>query len=224
MGCWWIWCLLQNGTRVDSFSQCGLKKEKSRISGLLYASNGGSGEFPLMFIGRFWKPRPFDKNSGREHGLDHHANAKTLMTQALFIECLYQFNSYIAFTPRWKAILLLDNFSAYDEGTAIPLFSNVELSFLPTNTISRIQLMDAGTIAPLKDAPRKRYLYRIFENIEANEKYMYNVDLLSAMKWLKEKWMKLSTTNILIVGHTVSRTTLPKLSKIYKWRQTWRTW
>lgn len=56
------------------------------------------------------------------------------------------------------------------------------------NTTSKVQLLDAGIIPCVKAKYKRRLLLRVFDNLDKGEKYIYNVDVLTAMRWTVEKW------------------------------------
>lgn len=66
---------------------------------------------------------------------------------------------------------------------------------LPNNT-SHIQPMDAGIIAALKSNYRRLLSFLIFENIDAKVKGIYDVEILSAMRWVEEEWNGMSVDAI----------------------------
>lgn len=65
---------------------------------------------------------------------------------------------------------------------------NVRVEFLPPNTTSRVQPLDAGIIAWVKAKYKRRLLLRVFENLEALSKNVYSVDVLTAIRWTEREW------------------------------------
>lgn len=110
------------------------------------------------------------------------------MTIDLFFAWLGRFYQYIALTPGRKITLLIDNCSAHGFEEKMPVFSNIRIEFLPPNAISMVQPLDAGIIAWVKRRYKRRLLFCIFENIEAGQKSIYNVDVLTAIRWTYEEW------------------------------------
>ena len=140
----------------------GRKKTKDRISLLFCCNADGSHKFEVMIIGKSRQPRAFKKKA-TELGLDYHANSKAWMTAALFFEWLERFNAYIARTFSRKVALLIDNCSAHGTLENLPSLSNVEVIFLPPNTTSKLQPLDAGIIASLKLRYRKKQMEHAVE-------------------------------------------------------------
>lgn len=166
----------------------GFKKEKTRITLLACCNNDGSERMPLMIIGTAVRPRPFKGKFGSELGFDYHANRKAWMTKELFFAWLKRLDLYIGRTPGRKILLLLDNCSAHGKKEEMPPLHNVRVEFLPPNTTSMVQPMDAGIIAWVKAKYKRRLLFRVFENIEMGKKSIYNVDILTAIRWTCAEW------------------------------------
>lgn len=68
---------------------------------------------------------------------------------------LKRFNAVIPSTPGRKVGLLFDICSAHGTASNLPSLSNVEMIFLPPNTTSNIQPMDAGIIAAMEKSNRQ---------------------------------------------------------------------
>lgn len=177
-------------------SVSGFKKEKTRLTFLACCNNDGSERLKLMVIGTALKPRAFQKKSGQEYGFDYHANKKAWMTKELFFAWLKRFDEYVARKPGRKILLLLDNCSAHGKEEDMPPLQNIRVIFLPPNTTSKIQPLDAGIIAWVKRRYRRRLLFRVFENIECGKKSIYNVDILTAIRWTYDEWNACPSTVI----------------------------
>lgn len=174
----------------------GCKKEKNRLTFLACCNSDGSEKFPLMIIGISKQPRAFKKQSGKELGLDYHFNRKAWMNKELFFSWLGRLDRYIGATPGRKILLLLDNCSAHGKKEDLPNLQNVLVEFLPPNSTSKVQPLDAGIIAWVKAKYKRRLLLRVFENLEARSKRIYSVDVLTAMRWAEREWKNCPTTVI----------------------------
>lgn len=166
----------------------GHKKEKSRLSLLACCNADGFEKLPLTIIGNAERPRAFKKRSGRDLGFDYHWNKKAWMTAEFFFEWLRRLDRYIGRETGRKILLLVDNCSAHGKHNTLPELSNVRVEFLPPNTTSKVQPLDAGIIAWVKNRYRRRLLMRVFDNIDMGRKSIYNVDVLTAMRWVSEEW------------------------------------
>ena len=170
----------------------GCKKEKNRLTFLACCNKDGSEKMPLMVIGNAERPRAFKKHTGQQLGLDYHFNRKAWMTQDLFFEWLSRLDRYIGDTQGRKILLLVDNCSAHGKKHNVPDLQNVRVEFLPPNTTRKVQPLDAGVIAWVKGQYKRRLLLRVFENLEANSKNIYSVDVLTAIRWTEREWKRCS--------------------------------
>lgn len=141
-----------------------------------------------MVIGTAMKPRSFRKKTGYELGLDYHSNKKARMTPEPFLEWIRRFSRYISRKPGRKELVLFDNCSAHGKKENMPQLDNVRLECLPPNTTRLVQPVDVGIIELVKRKNSWRMLFRIFENIEASQKLIYNVAVLTAIRWTYEEW------------------------------------
>lgn len=160
----------------------GRKKEKTRLT-LACCNGDGSEKIPLMCIGKAQKPRCFKRKSGAEHGFDYHSNSKAWIS-----DWLLRFSCYITRSnPARNVLLLLDNCSAHGSNDSLPPMENVKVLFLPPNTTSKLQPLEAGIIASLKGYRSVQY-DRVFDLIDAGEANIYKVDQLTAMRNVRDIW------------------------------------
>lgn len=169
----------------------GRKKDKKRLSVLACSNADGSHKVPLLIIGNAHKPRFFKGKTGHQLGFDYHSNKKAWMTTAVFFDWLKRFDDYIGMRPGGKPVLLLDNCSAHGTDDTILATTNVEVIFLPPNTTSKLQPMDAGIIAAMKLRYRKLQMERAVDLLDVNVKDIYKVDQLTAMWWMVNVWQEL---------------------------------
>ena len=166
----------------------GRKKAKERITFMPCVNADGSEKFELMVIGHAWKPHVFKKKTGAELGFYYHANKKAWMTSTLFYDRLRRFHSYVCSSPGRKVLLLIDNCSAHGTAEMFPEMPNLRIVYLPPDCTSRVQPMDAGVIAALKLRYKKLHMDRALDNLEADVKKIYKVDVLTAMRCFKRAW------------------------------------
>lgn len=78
-------------------------------------------------------------------------------------------------------------------------FSHIKIVFLPKNTTSRLQPLDAGIIRNFKVKYRKRLvkfvLSRIREDASATE-IVKGVNVLMAIQWIQEAWKEVTNSTI----------------------------
>ena len=110
---------------------------------------------------------------------------------------LARFNRKLIFEDR-KVILFLDNATCHPE-SMIGKFSQIKIVFLPKNTTSRLQPLDAGIIRNFKVKYRKRLvkyeLSRIREDTSATQ-IVKGVDVIMAIRWLQEAWKEVTNLTI----------------------------
>ena len=108
-----------------------------------------------------------------------------------------RFSSYITRTdPDRRVILLLDNCSAHGSEESLPPLDNVEGIYLPPNTTSKLQPLDAGIIASVKTRYRRYQYERALDCLDANESNIYKLDQLTAMKAMRRIWDELPASVI----------------------------
>ena len=146
-----------NADEFDLFYQClpsstchlsrekcfGGKSSKVRLTGMAVTSAAGE-RLEMFVIGKFKKPRCF-KNI-KQLPCRYRTQKKSWMTGVLFEEWVRKLDSSFQAQNR-KAALLIDNFPAHPE---IKNLTNINLIFLPPNTMSVLQPIDQRVIQSLK--------------------------------------------------------------------------
>ncbi|XP_044177739.1 tigger transposable element-derived protein 6-like [Acropora millepora] len=87
-------------------------------------------------------------------------------------------------------LLFLDNAPCHPHSHA-DMFSNVKLAFLPKNSTSRSQPLDAGIIKAWKVKTKRKLLRYICSQVDSNNKaseIVKSVHLLQAIQWGKQAW------------------------------------
>ena len=126
--------------------------------------------------------------------MTYEANRKAWMTSEIFSTWLRRFNNMMSLKKK-KALLFLDNCSSHP-----PMdLSHVKLVFLPPNTTSRLQPMDAGIIQAVKTKYRKRMLRHVSVEIDecnSAEEVSKNITVLDAIHWLQLAWKELDASTM----------------------------
>ncbi|UYV61872.1 hypothetical protein LAZ67_1006907 [Cordylochernes scorpioides] len=165
----------------------GGKKSKERITVLVCCNMDGSEKLPLLYIGKYRRPRCF-------HGMNipsnYHFNKKAWMTGAIFTNWLKKLDQIFKRRER-KILLILDNCPAHQIPEGL---QNIEIRFLPALTTSALQPCDTGIIKALKDQYRKRMIMYLLTCME--EKKNAQVHLLFAISWLEAAWVGVSSSTI----------------------------
>ena len=127
----------------------------------------------------------------------YRSNQKAWMNQIVFFEWLTYLSTYVAQTPGRRIALVIDNATCHGNSNTIPKHSNIEVVFLPKNTTSRIQPLDAGVIACIKRRYRGKQVKRAVQLIEnGGVDNFYSTDLLTAIRSVSEIWRSLDASII----------------------------
>ena len=166
----------------------GSKQEKARVTIFVCANMDGSDKLPMLCIGKYKKPRAF-KNV---HSLPcpYEATKKAWMTSPLFQSWVRKLDRRMLIEGR-KIALLVDNCSAHP---VLDELDNIELIFLPPNTTSVLQPMDAGIIKNLKFHYRKYLAARRLNAYENNSEFSWN--LLDCMLAVRNAWRQVSRETV----------------------------
>lgn len=158
---------------IDQMAMPRIKSQIVRLTYLACCNATGMERMPLMMIGRARRPILFMKESGSDRGFDYYNNKKSWMTSSLFFQWLRRFASFIFCAEEDRKVqIIIYSCPAHRSRETIQSFHNVEVAFLPPNTTSKLQPLDAGKMTRLKD------YYRF-------NQYGYEVDLTdSGMKYI----------------------------------------
>ena len=121
------------------------------------------------------------------------------MTSLLFQEWLLKFDADMAKQNR-QVLLLLANASTHAVLTLN--LKNVTVLFLPPNTNSHIQPMDAGIIAAFKKRYRSFQLGFALDREADGHQDIYKVHILQAMYWCRDAWKMITPLVINCWFHT----------------------
>jgi hypothetical protein len=167
-------------------SHHGQKQPKVRITLLVSANMDGSDKLPLLVIGKSAKPRAF---KGVKVPVDYTSNKKAWMTGAIFEDWMRQLDKKMTLKGR-KIVMIVDNCSAHP-----PLqMKSIELVFLPPNTTSVTQPMDAGIIRNLKIHYRYILSNRRLEASDIGTAFKCNI--LDAVIAAKTAWNHVTPSTI----------------------------
>ena len=134
-----------------------------RITVLCCANLTGTDKCKLLVIGKSLRPRCFKNINVDNLPVTYRANKKAWMTSQIF-EWLAAWDSYLT-KVNLKILLLVDNCTAHSH---VSTLKNIQLEFLPPNTISLIQPMDQGIIKNLKTLYCKELVHMTLAYIEKN--------------------------------------------------------
>ena len=191
---------LPDKTLAEKRKECrGGKRSKERLTVAFFANAAGDKEPPVV-IGKAAKPRCFKglRNLKKPHGIPYHSNTKAWMNNEIMTALLATLNRRLLRTGR-KILLLIDNVSSHDPALQ-EKFSNIKVVFLPINTTSKLQPLDAGIIKNFKCHYRKLLLSHVLSQIDGNDfsasEIIKSVNVLTAIRWIKEAWDKVKPETI----------------------------
>ena len=191
---------LPDKTLADAKKACkGGKKAKIRITLAFFVNSAGEKEMPIV-IGKSASPRCFkgirDKNIPL--GVPYYLNAKAWMNSVIMLDILNKINRNLARQKR-RVILFLDNVSSHSPDL-VSKFSNITVVFLPKNTTSRLQPLDAGIIKNFKAQYRKLIVQHALSKIDGSTltatQITKSINLLTAIRLVKQAWNAVSADTI----------------------------
>ena len=156
-----FWKALPDKSLSERGKRCrGGKQAKQRLTWAFFVSASGEKENPIV-IGKSLNPRCFKNLRDRSfpHSCHYYANEKAWMNSELMGVILSKLNRRMKRENR-HILLFLDNAPCHPHSHA-DMFSNVKLAFLPKNSTSRSQPLDAGIIKAWK-VKRSENFYVIY--------------------------------------------------------------
>lgn len=190
-----FWKELPGKSLNEKGKRCqGGKSSKVRLTVALIAGADGSKEAPIV-IGKSHSPRAFKNVASKDAplGVPYYSNKKSWMNAEVFTDILQKFNRRVAGKGK-NVLLLVDNAPCH----ANMQLSHTKLIFLPPNTTSKTQPLDAGIIKNFKINYRSAYLKHVISQIEtvSLDAAVANINILQAIEWIKESWNNVSPTTI----------------------------
>ena len=154
------------------------------------STDGGKVGKPIA-IWKSKKPRCFKRSNAalKIEQVSYFADTKSWMQINIMENVLDKLNSKMKVEKR-NVLLFLDNAPVHPEGLQCK-YSNIKVVFIPKNTTSRLQPLDAGIIKNFKLKYRKKLLRhvisRITNNLSASD-IAKEVDVLQAITWVAAAW------------------------------------
>ena len=169
----------------------GTKKSKDRISVGLCANADGTDKLPPVVICKAKKPRCFNGFTPSTF-VDYYWNKKAWMTSTIFCDFIEKLERKMRLQKR-KILLLIDNAPSHITRDLELRFVRVE--FLPPNTTSEIQPMDAGVIRNFKVHYKRHFLkhqLNMFDQDGSTEK----INVKQAIYFIHDAWKDVKPTTI----------------------------
>jgi len=178
----------------------GQKKDKTRITVLLGVNATGTDKLMPWVIGNAKRPRPFSRINLQRLPVHYRANPKAWMNSSIFEEILRHLDNHFRAQNK-KILLLVDNASSHissQQGNSDVLnLTHVEVAFLPPNTTSHLQPLDAGVIKSFKAHYKRNYcrhILKLFE--EGKDINKEKVNIKEAVDYLADAWENVSSDTI----------------------------
>lgn len=173
----------------------GRKKNKERITVGFCVNSTGTEKMVPVIIGKYLNPRCFKNINLTNVGIKYFANTKAWMTITIFRNWLITFDKLIRISnPKRKVLLILDNAGCHKlNGLEL---KNVEILFLPPNTTTKLQPLDAGIIASFKAKYRQKLIRFLLNNIETQPLIKQSLSLLEAIRFIVKSWDEVTEDTI----------------------------
>ena len=189
IGCFWK--IMPEKSLSQKRKRCrGGKNAKQRLTVAFIVNAAGGKQCPIL-IGSSKKPRCFVRlrDPSCPYGAQYFNNEKAWMTTGIMTRILNGLNNRLKNVER-NVILFLDN-APCNTASLVDMFSNVKVTFLPKNTTSRTQPLDAGVIKAWIAYYRKKLLRHIISQVDSQKNVsdiVKSINLLMAIKWMVESW------------------------------------
>ena len=184
--------LAQKGNKTK-----GGKKSKQRITVAFFVSADGGKVGKPIVIWRSKKPRCFRLASASDKlaEVSYFDDSKSWMQVEIMEKVLDTLNHQMRKQGR-KVILFLDNATVHLT-SLIDMYSNI-IVFLPKNTTSRLQPLDAGIIQFKKKYRKKlmRYVIAHINDDLTTSEIAKGIDIFQAITWVADSWKEVSVETI----------------------------
>ena len=141
------------------------------------------------------------EDKSRPANLHYFSNEKSWMNTDIMVRTLSMLDAKMKSQNR-NAILFIDNALCHPPDLK-DKFSNINVCFLPKNTTSRLQPLDAGIIQNFKVNHRKLLLKFVISRVNDKKtarktasEIVKEVDVLKAIRWVKEVWNQVDEETI----------------------------
>lgn len=166
------------------------KNERERVTIAFAVNADGSERLEPFFIGNTKLPKKI-----LQGGLDgdepiqfqYRDNKKAWMTPVLFQEWISTLDTKLRDDQRNILLVVAHAPSHIRIGLEL---TNVRLEMLPPSTTSQYQPFEAGIFAAFKRRYRRHHMHHALDRFEAGlQDDIYRIDLVQAMRWVRECWM-----------------------------------
>ena len=170
----------------------GTKKCKDRISLGLCANADGSEKLMPVLIHKAKKSRSFSNGFNPQNYVEYYSNTKAWMTSVIFEQFVDKLERKMRRSKR-KIILLVDNAPSLSVQGLDLCYVCVE--FLPPNTTSEIQPMNAGIIRNFKVNYKRRLMQHYVDCLDNNGAFE-RINLKQAIYFTHDTWKHVKQTTV----------------------------
>lgn len=158
---------------------------------MMFCANAdGSHKLPLLFLGKSVAPSWLWQ---KPDSFQYAATSRAWMTADKLREWIGDFDRSMRAEDR-HVLLLVDNAPCHNcDGVKL---TNVTLEKLPPNTTAKVQPMDQGIIAYVKQAFLRRKVQLALQRICNGNTSPYQVGQLRSMIWCEKEWEGVSAETI----------------------------
>ena len=193
--------LPDKGMTEKAKSKKGGKKAKVCLTVTFFVNADGQKVDEPVIIWKSKKPRCFKNLKGRDLsrtlGVHYFATDKAWMNSEIMSDVLKRLDRKMKMQSR-NVVLFIDNTTSHRESIE-KNFSNIKLVFLPKNTTSRLQPLDAGIIRAFKLKYRKFLIRYVILRVDDNKRtsdIINEIDNLKVISWVKSAWREVTSDTI----------------------------
>lgn len=167
----------------------GTKKSKNRVTLILCSNYTGTDKLIPVVIGHYAKPKALRKFNHGDY-VAYLSNKKAWCTSVIFQTYMEGVNDRMKKEKR-NIVMFVDNASPHK---VLTTYSNVKLVYLPINTTSHLQPMDAGIIHAFKCYYKSSLAENYVDSLDEN--YEFKADLSDAIILIHSSWRRVSKQTI----------------------------
>lgn len=165
----------------------GTKRNKQRVTVALVCNATGTHKVKPIVVAKAKRPRCFGKRFDPAIYCHYYHNKTAWMTSSIFTDVVRRLDN--CFRQQGRSVLvLLDNAGCHTlDGAQL---TNIKLAYIPPNTTSHLQPLDAGIIRAFKAHYRKQLVREFI--LCAEEEKPQNVDLRWSLRAIAASWTEVT--------------------------------
>ncbi|GAB9469935.1 putative Ars binding protein 1 [Globisporangium polare] len=168
-------------------------RAKKRFVVALAANADGSEKLQPLFVSHFESPKCFKKKSAEQHSMHYFWNHKAWMTGVIFSRWIQRLD--FAMASQKRHILMFIN-EAPSHVVAHLELTNIVLFVLPTGASQMLNPVTSSLISTFKKRYRRHHVRYAIDKAEEGKKFVFDVDILQAMKWATASWDEVTKETI----------------------------